>query len=253
MRQRREIESRRRAVAARAPDWRSRPARPARRRRAGSADRRASRRFRARSCAASAAAPSFRRSLSSAIWRSNGRHVARRAFFAAPISRATAVARRPALPGLGLGRAPGPVERQDLLGARRQAAPREAAIERLRVVANPSEIVHAVLMPELDPHLLDRRVKSGDDARRTVIRMVSDTRAGGSVHPARGRQLRRRASPCRRVRLPLRPRAGARLLDQAAGEDRDLEEQDQRHRQRVWLKMSGGVSTAATTNMPTMA
>ena len=35
--------------------------------------------------------------------------------------------------------------------------------------------------------------------------------------------------------------------------DRDLEQDEERHRQRDMLKMSGGVSTAATTKTPTMA
>ena len=41
-----------------------------------------------------------------------------------------------------LGGAPRTVERQHLFGARRQAAPDQAAIEFRRVIANPPDIVH---------------------------------------------------------------------------------------------------------------
>ena len=42
----------------------------------------------------------------------------------------------------GFGGAPRTVERQDLLGASRQAAAGEAAVEFRRVVADPSDVVH---------------------------------------------------------------------------------------------------------------
>ena len=49
--------------------------------------------------------------------------------------------------GLGLQRAPFPVEGQYLGGALRQAAPGEAAVEFLRVLPDPSQIVH---VPDAD-------------------------------------------------------------------------------------------------------
>ncbi len=57
------------------------------------------------------------------------------------------VARDAVAPGLrllraGLGGAPGTVERQHLLAARRQAAPGETAVEFRRMLADPSDVVH---------------------------------------------------------------------------------------------------------------
>ena len=56
-----------------------------------------------------------------------------------------AVAPRLRFLGTSLGGAPQPVERQDLLGAARQAAPRQASVEFRRVVTDPSEIVHSTM------------------------------------------------------------------------------------------------------------
>ena len=68
-------------------------------------------------------------------------------------------------------------------------------------------------------------------------------------------RLSRAALRLARNRCGLRGLAlGALLLDQLAAEDRDLEQHAAAAPPAsTWLNMSGGVSTAATTNMPTIA